>query len=335
MRRRWFQSSPKLSPGCDLAVTAFAGSIAVFQSSPKLSPGCDHRPSEVVRASGVSILTQLSPGRHPAVGWRHHRFDVSILTQVVSWVRRVLGGAMATVPDVSILTQVVSWVRRHCARAYAGHAGFQSSPKLSPGCDGPTLMVGVLIEFQSSPKLSPGCDPLRQVFARPKSRFQSSPKLSPGCDAASPAAWRSTAGFQSSPKLSPGCDVGRSQGWVVVDGVSILTQVVSWVRRLTGPISLSILLFQSSPKLSPGCDTTVSVIRRVSRRFQSSPKLSPGCDHQSHPRTSHRNPFQSSPKLSPGCDHCVGRAIVVASVSILTQVVSWVRPGPSSRSHPV
>ena len=202
-----------------------ANGIGQFQSSPKLSPGCDARScraQDVRRA--VSILTQVvSWVRHGQECADDHHDTVSILTQVVSWVRHMPQCPPRPIHRVSILTQVVSWVRR---AAY---------------------------DLQSD-----------------SDWFQSSPKLSPGCDYAAASAAGTHATFQSSPKLSPGCDLGRRRRADTAD-VSILTQVVSWVRLATGVSRLSVRRFQSSPKLSPGCDPCHSMPQTTPTGFNPHP----------------------------------------------------------------
>ena len=145
-----FQSSPKLSPGCDVLDMArkarmsgfnphpscllgatrrvFFGQAGtyMFQSSPKLSPGCDEGRRVVVQPPTI----------------------VSILTQVVSWVRQEWIDGVYPQSWVSILTQVVSWVRRSISNASIGPYMFQSSPKLSPGCD--TIGGGSLVKLDVS-----------------------------------------------------------------------------------------------------------------------------------------------------------------------------------------
>ena len=137
---------------------------------------------------------------------------------------------------------------------------------------------------------------------RPES-FQSSPKLSPGCDPNRPRTRTNNQTFQSSPKLSPGCDNHVIRAINDAHGVSILTQVVSWVRHVSQRQRVGIVAgFNPHPSCLLGATVWLHSLARSFGGFQSSPKLSPGCDGQRE-RVGHRFVgFQSSPKLSPGCD---------------------------------
>ena len=238
---------------------------------------------------------------------------------------RVISGST----PVSILTQVVSWVRPQSYDDQITPLQFQSSPKLSPGCDAAgDYNSGITIQFQSSPKLSPGCDsswrccrctlivsiltqvvswvrPLVAVTSDACWMFQSSPKLSPGCDWGRLLPATSSTQFQSSPKLSPGCDHLRRPPLPKVE-VSILTQVVSWVRRR----QWSVPPVPSKPDVSI-LTQVVSWVRRSPTRHTAQSR----CSFNPHPscllgatvdsdcrHASGSIMFQSSPKLSPGCD---------------------------------
>ncbi len=152
--------------------------------------------------------------------------------------------------------------------------------------------------------------------------------------------------FQSSPNSLAGCDVIGDSTVHITDRVSILTQLVSWVRRellasCQHSVHVSILtqlvswvrhdafaMFQSSPNSLAGCDSTrrrlVSILTQLVSWVRHATYAADDRDADSR--------FQSSPNSLAGCDRAAGhRRSRDVSVSILTQLVSWVRHDDASR----
>ncbi len=320
-----FQSSPKLSPGCDAVCDApWRSRCGRFQSSPKLSPGCDAVLCAYVPSHRFQSSPKLSPGCD-APGFTPLSLDQRFNPHpIVSWVR----------PS--------SMIGVHAARQ------FQSSPKLSPGCDAGDDMTAIdSVMFQSSPKLSPGCDAVHYDLCWPTVTVSILTQV---------VSWVRRASVQRAASLDRCFNPHPIVSWVrrcrtrdrLRSRVSILTQVVSWVRpsrqfdRFEPVVSI---LTQVVSWVRRGATTVlsrrahvsiltqfVSWVRRLLRlagrlrRFNPHPICLLGATCRRATARRHHARFQSSPNLSPGCDVSTDASRRNCShVSILTQFVSWVR----------
>ncbi len=253
---------------------------------------------------------------------------VSILTQVVSWVRRVWLPSNATVgcfnPHPSCLLGATSLAIDVTAIAF----GFNPHPSCLLGATSADLPDRAQRSlFQSSPKLSPGCDDGAGVREHATAVFQSSPKLSPGCDACGHRFAGSSTCFNPHPSCLLGATVQALSPVVSTVAVSILTQVVSWVRHRCSRFAASSNgRFNPHPSCLLGATCHADAMATVTTTFQSSPKLSPGCDgivRRCH--TLGHACFNPHPSCLLGATVHDASLVGDAHVSILTQVVSWVR----------